>query len=289
MITAIAMGLGLTQAPAAAVIASTTSVWPDTSTTAELYPGGLWRNPSSLPATSVAQLTAAGNTSEAAIIQQIASQPIVTWLGDWWSTPLLVSKLGGMLTSAQAAGRTPVFTTYAIPQRDCGGYSAGGYDATQYVQWNRTIADTLRGHPAVVLIEPDSIAMLSDTRCASIAGARLALIAQVVRYYFDAGVAVYLDGGNSHWVKPDVMATRLRSAGVQYARGFFTNVSNFYPVDTELAYAGSLAALLGGKHFVIDVSRNGACWKGTWCNPTGAALGQNPHVTPSSPGLDALL
>jgi endoglucanase len=76
---------------------------------------------------------------------------------------------------------------------------------------------------------------------------------------------------------------------VQYARGFFTNVANFYTVAQETSYANSLSALIGGKHYVIDVSRDGNGWLGTWCNPPGAALGQNPHLTGGTTGLDALL
>jgi endoglucanase len=263
--------------------------WPGSASNSQLFPGGLWTNPTTLASSAVAQLTASGRTADAALVRQISSQPSATWLGDWWSLSLLGSKLRGMLAASAAAGRTPVFVTYAIPDRDCGGYSAGGYTDAAYLEWNRTIATTLTGHPAVVLMEPDSIAMLGDVRCAAVAGARLQLLAQVAKIYFDAGVPVYLDGGNSHWVAPSVMAARLSTAGVQYTRGFFTNVANFSRVDAERSYADSLSALLGGTHFVIDVSRNGAGWQGTWCNPPGAALGQNPHVTAGTTGLDALL
>ena len=48
-------------------------------------------------------------------------------------------------------------------------------------------------------------------------------------------------------------------------------------------------AIGGDPHFVIDVSRNGQGWRGTWCNPEGAGLGQEPHVTGGSTRLDALL
>jgi endoglucanase len=58
-----------------------------------------------------------------------------------------------------------VFVSYAIPDRDCGGYSAGGCPDVAHLTWNRTIADSLRGHPAIVLIEPDSIAIPGDYRC----------------------------------------------------------------------------------------------------------------------------
>ena len=283
--------------PAEAVVVTTPSTskaslsqgWQDSSTNTALYGGGLWLNPDSQPTAAVARLKAAGKTADATSLGAIASQPIATWLGDWWSTSLLKSKLAGYVRSASVGSRTPLFVTYAIPDRDCGGYSAGGYTDSAYLSWNRTIADSLRGHPAIILIEPDSIAMLGDQRCNTIVSGRLALIATVVKYYADAGIAVYLDGGNSHWATPDVMASRLTAAGIRYARGFFTNVSNFYPVNDERAYAASLSGRLGDKHYVIDVSRNGAGWMGTWCNPAGAALGENPHLTSGTTPLDAVL
>lgn len=283
----LALAVILGSGSSAASAASTS--WPGSAPNTQVFPGGLWTNPATLASTAVAKLAASGRTADAALIRQISSQPSATWLGDWWSPSLLSSKLRGMLDASAASGTTPVFVTYAIPNRDCGGYSAGGYTDAAYLQFNQNIAATLRGHPAVVLMEPDSIAMLGEVRCAAVASARLQLLAQVAKIYFDAGVPVYLDGGNSHWVAPAVMASRLSTAGVKYTRGFFTNVANFSRVDAERSYADSLSALLGGTHFVIDVSRNGAGWQGSWCNPPGAALGQNPHVTAGTTGLDALL
>ncbi len=62
------------------------------------------------------------------------------------------------------------------------------------------------------------------------------------------------------------------------------------PRDQERAYADELADAIGGDpHFVIDVSRNGRGWRGDWCNPDGAGLGQLPHVTRGTTRLDALL
>jgi len=276
-----------TPAPTATARASG---WPDAIGASTLYPGGLWLNPASLPVTEVAKLRSAGSATDANTLTQISSQPIATWLGDWWSSDLLRSKLAGMVAASAQAQDTPVFVIYAIPDRDCGGYSAGGYSDEDYVAFNRTVADSLRGHPAVVLMEPDSIAMLGTARCGSIVDRRLSLISTVVQYYAQAGIAVYLDGGDSNWVQPPVMADRLTKAGVQYARGFFTNVSNFRRVSDEQPYAEKIVALLGGtKHYVIDVSRNGAGWQGTWCNPSGAALGQNPSVSTAGGNLDALL
>jgi endoglucanase len=263
-----------------------TRPWPDSATNTQIYPGGLWVNPSSLPATEARQLRSSGQTTAAGAVATIAAQPIATWLTESASA----AHLKAQLTQARAAGTTPVFVTYAIPDRDCGDYSAGGFrDNPSYERWNATIAAELRGHRAIVLIEPDSIAMLGRPGCSGEGSTRLAVLKSVVRRYARNHIDVYLDGGNSHWQSPATMAARLRQAGVRYARGFFTNVSNFYRVDQERSYANRLSELVGDKHFVIDVSRNGAGWKGAWCNPAGAALGQDPHVTAGATRLDALL
>jgi endoglucanase len=264
--------------------------WQDSATNSAVFPGGLWVNPNSLPADESRQLLSSGQATAASAVGEIASQPTATWLTESGTTAELQRTIRKDLASSSAAGTTPVFVTYAIPDRDCGDYSAGGFHTNAaYQKWNDAIAGALRGHSAVVLIEPDSIAMLGRSSCSVNAATRLAVIRSAVRRFAADHIEVYLDGGNSHWQSPQTMASRLRQAGVRYARGFFTNVSNFYPVDQERSYADKLSALLGGKHFVIDVSRNGAGAKGSWCNPAGAALGQNPHVTAGSSPLDALL
>ncbi len=226
-------------------------------------------------------------TAEANAIQQIASQPVAVWLGDWYTQAQLTKVIGASIASASKTGRTPVFVTYAIPDRDCGGFSSGGLSASQYLAWNQTIAAALRGHRSVVLVEPDSLALISS--CPSVASERLPLLKSAVDALTSNGVVTYLDGGNSNWVDPATMASRLESAGVGEARGFFTNVSNFYPTSDEQTYAAKVSAQAGGAHYVIDTSRNGTGWKGTWCNPTGTGLGKQPAVASGSTKLDATL
>lgn len=257
--------------------------------TGEIFPGGFYLDPHTAAAEAEDRLTASGDLADAALIAQISSQPTAIWLGDWETNAQLAKELQEDLTAAKREGTTLVFVTYAIPNRDCGGLSAGGLSATDYLAWNLTIAETLAGSHSVVLVEPDSLAMLTADKCAKERTTRPALIHQAVTQLTSAGLTVYLDGGNSNWVKPQTMADLLRSAGVAEARGFFTNVSNFYRVDQERPYADGLSSRLGGKHFVTDVSRNGNGWKGTWCNPSGAALGQPPTVVTGDPRLDALI
>lgn len=236
------------------------------------------------------RLAAAGDTTRAALIERIASRPTAVWLGDWYGPALLNSVLQRHLRAAAAQGATPVFVTYAIPDRDCGGYSAGGFTPDQYLDWNRRIAAALAGSRAVVLIEPDSLAMLPSAKCAGVADTRLPLLRSAVSILGAAGLTTYLDGGNARWLTPDVQASYLKAAGIADAQGFFTNVSNFDATQTERDYAGKVSSRVDWKHFVIDVSRNGNGWTGDWCNPPGAALGQDPQITESpTVKLDALL
>ena len=236
-----------------------------------------------------ARLLAAGDPAGAAAMGQIAAQPTAVWLGEWWPEPLMRTKLRRHVAAADVQGTTLVVVTYAIPYRDCGGHSGGGTTYEAYLDWNRVIAEELAGTKAVILVEPDSLASLAAAKCAGEVARRPALIAEAVGILADAGLVTYLDGGNSNWLGPAAQAVWLQRAGIDRATGFFTNVSNFYPVQQESDYAGKLSARVGWKHYVIDVSRNGRGWTGTWCNPLGAALGANPRPTPGTTKLDALL
>ena len=110
-------------------------------------------------------------------------------------------------------------------------------------------------------------------------------------------IDVYVDAGNSNWHPPEEMARRLKLAGIDKARGFALNVSNFRTTQESVAYGRKLSALVGGKHFVIDTSRNG---RGPlppeedhddfeWCNPPGRAVGARPTNKTCDPLCDAYL
>ena len=258
-------------------------------TNTQLFAGGLYRDLKNHAVQQQAELADAGKSADAALIDKISSQPTAVWLGDHQTPAELKPLLAEYRRDAEAEGSTLVFVTYAVPNRDCGGLSGGGLDAADYLDWNRAIAEALTGSGAVVLVEPDSVAQLSNTACAGEAATRLPVLKKAVNILADAGLTLYLDGGGSHWVKPSVMAKRLNAIGIDRARGFFTNVSNYYRVDQERSYANELSALVGEKYFVIDVSRNGNGWQGHWCNPKGAAIGQDPHVSEGTSQLDALL
>jgi len=259
-------------------------------TAAEAFPGGLAMQPASQnqPGLQVAALRARGDDATADTLMTIAEQPIATWLTSGMSTSTTVRAVDKAVGNAERQGRTATFVLYNVPDRDCGGYSKGGLTVADYRQWVQKVTAAMHGSHAVVLVEPDSLAQISN--CKRLERTRIPIIREAVDTLSGHGLTVYLDGGNENRVPISVMAERLREAGVDRTQGFFTNVSNFYGVDPERAYADELADRIGGDpHFVIDVSRNGQGWLGTWCNPQGAGLGQTPRVTGGTTRLDALL
>jgi endoglucanase len=276
---------------AAAVLAAGTLVvglaQPADAQGSDVFRGGVYRPVDTTASRQASALAAAGRSADAATARTIAARPSSVWLGDWLSTSSLRTTVQQHLAAAERQGRTPVFVTYAIPGRDCGSYSAGGLSAGAYGTWNRVLSDTLRGHRAVVIVEPDALAQAAS--CASIdRSSRTQLIRTAVQGLSAAGAAVYIDAGHENWIAPDTMASLLRQAGVADARGFSLNVSNYYGTAGERAYGEQLRARTGG-HYVIDVSRNGRGASGQWCNATAAGLGRDPAVVSDGTGLDALL
>lgn len=279
--------IGALVTPTAATAASAVDV--RSATAAALYGNGQYTSPTSEAAKAAAAL-AGSDPAGSRAAATIAKYPVATWLGEWTTGTTLTRTLDQATAGAAATGTTAVFVTYAIPSRDCGGYSAGGFDETSYDAWVDQIASRLAGKRAAVVVEPDSLAMLSNSACtADLDQQRYRILSREVAAFTAAGVPAYLDAGNSNWVPAATMAERLRQAGVQNARGFSTNVANYYPVAQEQAYAQRVSALTGGSHYVIDTSRNGTGWRGTWCNAPGAGLGTTPRVVQDGTALDALL
>jgi endoglucanase len=225
---------------------------------------------------------------DAAVMDQVAEVPISIWVGDWLSD--VTTTVDDAVTRAGTA--VQVLTVYAIPDRDCGSFSAGGVGgAAAYQDFVDEVAAGLDGRFAIVVLEPDALALVD---CLDTAGQdeRHQMLSDAVDTLTAAGAAVYLDAGDSAWIPSGDMADRLLAAGVQRAAGFALNVSHTeYSVD-EHAYAAELRAVLGDSaRYVIDTSRNGLGPDPTheWCNPAGRAHGRLPTLRTRVPGLDARL
>jgi endoglucanase len=185
---------------------------------------------------------------------------------------------------------------YNVPNRDCGQYSAGGArDSGEYAKWIEAFAAGIGDRRAVVVLEPDAVPLLKQCLSEEDQGKRLALIAHAVEVLeARPGVAVYIDAGHSSWVPAAEMAQRLKQAGIDTARGFALNTSNFQPDAALIEYGKQVIAALGtDTHFIIDSSRNGngpAEGSGeSWCNPEGRALGRPPSTDTGEASLDAFM
>ncbi|MFE2978796.1 glycoside hydrolase family 6 protein [Streptomyces sp. NPDC059258] len=230
------------------------------------------------------------------IESRIAAQPAAVWFAAH-NPGEIAGQVRAVTRGAAAAGRTPVLVPYAIPDRDCGGASKGGApDLAAYDAWIREFAQGLGAGAAIVILEPDAIA-LSDCLSASGRAARFASLARAGRTLRTANprVRVYFDGGHSGWHAPAKQAAALRAAGAAAdGDGIFTNVSNFHRTADETAYARRVLAALGGPSAlgaVVDTSRNGngAPAAGEWCDPAGRALGQTPTTRTGEARIDAYL
>ena len=234
---------------------------------------------------------AEGKLGEAAAAERIAGQPQPEWVTG--SAEDVAGEVRPYLDRARAAGGRPFLVGYAIPGRDCGaGYSGGGVgDAEGYKAWSTAFATALRGSGAIVVLEPDAIPHALQGSCDGDPAARYALLADATAKLADAGTAVYLDAGHPGFTG-DVAATTdaLRRSGVARAAGFSLNVANFLSTADNVTYGTAISKALGGTHFVIDTSRNGAAAEAEgFCNPPGRRLGQAPTLDPGIPLVDALL
>lgn len=226
--------------------------------------------------------------ADAQQMEKIAQGSHATWLGEWSGD--VQATVRSRVDQVVAAGALPVFVAYNIPARDCGSYSAGGVGSpAAYRTWIRNLKAGIGNRRAVVILEPDALAG-ADCLSAADRQTRFELLKDAVSVLSQGDtVAVYIDAGHSKWLSASEAAARLRSAGIEQARGFSLNVSNYNTTAEEVAYGKSLSGLVGGKTFVVDTSRNGRGSNGQWCNPSGRALGPRPTASTGEAAVDAYL
>lgn len=238
-------------------------------------------------AMAVAALRNAGRLKEAALIEEIATQPQAIWLGEWNSDQTTVVSQ----VLSEAKGAAVVFVLYAIPHRDCGGYAAGGYATTgQYQRFVNQIAEGVRGRDAWFIVEPDALPELNDCLTESQQHTRIDLIRYASQRLSRVSSHVYLDAGDYDWQPASYMARVLVAAGINYDAGFSLNVSEYDSISQQEMYGDQLSALTDHKHFVLDTSRDGSDVPATtWCNAPHQLLGPRPTTSTNDPLVDAYL
>lgn len=256
--------------------------------TASPLSGNLYVNPNSL-AKQWADNNRSSRPYESTMVAKIAAQPTAQWLGGWnWD---IYNDVNKTVVAAENSGSTPVFVAYNIPQRDCGGYSAGGTgSADAYRSWIGSITSAIGNRKAIVILEPDA---LSGIDCLSVSdkSMRTSLLRDAVGMLKkNSNTKVYMDAGHSGWIKAETMADRLNASGISSADGFALNTSNYVTTADNITYGQRISSLTSGKRFIIDTSRNGAGPSGSeWCNPQGRALGATPTTATGNSLIDAYL
>ncbi|WEO93256.1 glycoside hydrolase family 6 protein [Streptomyces sp. FXJ1.172] len=220
-----------------------------------------------------------GDGRASAINASIADTPMAHWFGSWSGTI-------GTATSAYAGAaasqhKLPLLVAYNIYNRDyCGGHSAGGAASpSAYASWIAQFAGGIADRPAVVLLEPDSLAdygCMTQAQISEREGMITGALTQFNRQAPDTWV--YLDAGNPGWASPATMAQRLHETGLRQAHGFSLNISNYYTTAENIAYGNAVNSELRTRYgytkpFVVDTSRNGNGSNGQWCNPSSRRIG----------------
>ncbi|WP_175410086.1 glycoside hydrolase family 6 protein [Streptomyces sp. TRM64462] len=174
---------------------------------------------------------------------RMASWPQAEWFTE--GTPKDVrAKVNKLVRRAQAVKRTPLLVAYNVPGRDCTQYSNGGAaSSAAYRQWIDAFAAGIGDNKAVVIVEPDGLALLpkdcgpAEDPTGELTATRVADLEYAVKTLkARPRTAVYLDAGNVQWRSVGDMAERLHDAGVQYGDGFSLNVSNNHPTDHNARY-----------------------------------------------------
>ncbi|MFZ3560613.1 glycoside hydrolase family 6 protein [Streptomyces sp. BH055] len=229
----------------------------------------------------IAGLVKAGQYRDAARITAMIATPQAVWFGD--QSPAEVEKL--TREAARDADRRadlPVFALYNIPGRDCSNYSAGGAATTaEYQAWIDAVARGIGSRDAMVVLEPDSLALLpADCGQDDAQGTKTTARYAEVNYAVDQleplrGTRVYLDTGHPGWHSVNSIVPRLIKGGVGDATGFYTNASNYFTDDANSWYGKLISSCLA---YVEESSGDAADCPNQWTPRADAQTWIDAHV-----------
>ncbi|MGR8007369.1 glycoside hydrolase family 6 protein [Streptomyces hypolithicus] len=197
-------------------------------------------------------LDRAGRPEDAGDIRAMARTPHAVWLAG--QTPAEVrAETRGVVRDAARRRELPTLVLYNVPGRDCSLYSAGGLgDSEAYRDWIDAVAHGIGGSRALVVLEPDALALIpadcpggggggGEEKAKAVAtAARYAQVSDAVDTLATLPrTKVYVDAGYPAWHSVTSIVPRLIKGGVGQATGFAVNVSN-YSVDSANAWYGRL-------------------------------------------------
>jgi len=217
--------------------------------------------PATAALAQVQQLAQAGNTAAANAVQRMLQVPQAVWFtgssnGAPDSPASIQYQVSSTIADAASFGQIPILVAFNIPGNECSTTSLGGATTTGAFQtWINAFAQGLGQSKALVLLNPDSLAMLPSSCYNYNSGnnpnfpytdqERIQETQYAVNALSsDPNAYVYLDGGNPSWQSVNVMAARLTQANVSQTRGFFLNVANHQYTANNVAYGNWLSSCI---------------------------------------------
>jgi endoglucanase len=193
----------------------------------------------------IGDLLRAGEWRDALALGRMVTTPQAVWFSGGEDSDTR-AEVRSTVRRAAARDALPVLSLYNVPGRDCSQYSAGGAANTaEYQAWIDDVARGIGNRDALIILEPDSLALLpSDCGQDDAEGTLTAARYTELNYAVDVlsalpGTDIYLDAGHSGWHSVNDITPRLLEAGSAETAGFYLNTSN-YRTDAELAHYGTL-------------------------------------------------
>ncbi|GAA1312746.1 glycoside hydrolase family 6 protein [Saccharothrix xinjiangensis] len=208
--------------------------------------------PDSNASRQAAAWRAEGRVADAELMEAVAKQPTAIWFTTAGAEQVR-TRVRDVVRAAKRKNQVPVLVAYFVPYRDCSQWSAGGALSEQeYREWIDAFAAGIGDDKAVVIVEPDGLALMTSEPWCAI-GPDEELVPQRFREINHAVDAlkrgrrtkVYLDAGHSAWQALNDydagygeprqqlgIVNRLLRGGVTRADGFALNTSNYrYTAD----------------------------------------------------------
>ncbi len=197
--------------------------------------------------------------------------PHAIWLDEYDHVGANLPKLKHVLDEAKARKQYPELVMYAIPIRDLGQSSEGGFDTFEhYMSENRWVAEKLAafvketGLTPRVYLEPDALGLALQYRLDEnfseesqrIYNERVSNYPALIRIYQKAGALVYMDIAHSGWfdfgdTSIKRLAGTLAQAGVAQADGLVSNISNRQVVKNESQHSAQ-----NEHHFITELIKH---------------------------------
>lgn len=203
-----------------------------------------------------AQWRQEGRVADADLMEAMAAQPTAIWFTNAGADKVR-QDVKKVVQAARAKDQVPVLVAYFVPYRDCSQWSAGGALTEQeYKEWIDAFAAGIGDEKAVVVVEPDGLALMTSEPWCAI-GPDEELVPQRFREINHAvdvlkrgkHTRVYLDAGHSAWQALNDydagygeprqqlgIVNRLLQGGVTRADGFALNTSNYRFTEDLVRY-----------------------------------------------------